>query len=65
MLKHSMKWHQNSWINQFKIFEKKLQPATNKSGYISTIPAFDNKKWKNSVLSFRCIEHTPIPWVNL
>jgi len=46
MLKHLMKWHKNSWIDQFKIFEKKLQPTTNKSGYISTILTFD-KKMKN------------------
>jgi hypothetical protein len=46
MLKHYVKWHQNSWIDQFKISEKKLPPAVNKSGYISTMLAFD-KKMKN------------------
>jgi hypothetical protein len=46
MLNRFMKWHQNSWIDQFKISEKKLQLAANKSGYVSTIPTFD-KKMKN------------------
>jgi hypothetical protein len=52
MLKHFVKWHQNSWIDQFKIYEKKLQPTTNENGYISTIPTFDKKEWKTSIHTF-------------